>query len=98
MHQFVVLQLDVRCYWQGSSVCPAYRLFVNNELFTERTFIWKDHYLVENLQTQAAPGVYTVQLVTVSNASGAMLAASNLRVLSGPAKVTGHNTVQVFDA
>ena len=41
----VQVQYDVYCDWQGKP--PSYRLYVNGELFTERTFTWRNFYLEE---------------------------------------------------
>jgi hypothetical protein len=43
--------MDIHCEWAGTA--PSYRVFVNDELFTERTFIWRDQYLTEILQISA---------------------------------------------
>ena len=58
--QFVKVLMDIHCEWAGTA--PSYRVFVNDELFTERTFIWRDRYLTEMLQISAEPGVYQVRV------------------------------------
>ena len=91
--EFVIAVADVNCEWMGES--PRYRCYVNDELFTERTWIWQDMYLEEALQIQAEPGCYTVryELVDTSNAK---LNVSNFRIKIGPATVdqTGCLTIQ----
>jgi len=37
--QFVVIGFNLFCEWH--KVPPAYRLYLNDELLTERTYIWK---------------------------------------------------------
>ena len=51
--QFVRLLSDIYCDWEG--LPPIYRVFVNDELFAERTWIWQDSsiYLEELLQIEA---------------------------------------------
>jgi len=56
--QFVRILSNIDCEWEGLS--PIYRLYVNDELFSERTWIWTDSTLEENLQIEAEPGVYTL--------------------------------------
>ena len=50
--EFVIAKCDVYCKWTGPY--PRYRCYVNDELFSERTWIWQDVYLEENLQIQLA--------------------------------------------
>lgn len=56
---FVKVLCDVHCRWEG--LPPTYRLYVNDELFAERTWIWDDtYYLEECLQIQGPPGEYDI--------------------------------------
>jgi len=42
---------------------PDYRIYVNHELFAERTYVWKGtKYLREMLQIDAPPGEYNIHL------------------------------------
>ena len=57
--QYVRVVCNVACNWEG--LPPIYRLYVNNELFTERTWTWPDdHYLREEIQIHAEPGEYLI--------------------------------------
>ena len=47
-----------------------YRVYVNNELFTERTWIWTDSYLEEMLPISALAGVYPIRFETVDPDNG----------------------------
>lgn len=91
--EFVLALTDVCCDWSGEP--PRYRCYVNDELFTERTWIWTEHYLEEQLQILAEPGQYNIryELVDVENAK---LTANNYRITHGPASVdsTGCITIQ----
>jgi hypothetical protein len=78
---FVKAVFDIDCEWSGTQ--PVYRVFVNDELFTERTWLWQDAYLEEILQIQALPGKYRVQLKPVH--SQAKFTVSNHRIEHGPA-------------
>lgn len=61
--KFLRATFDLDCDWEGLS--PAYRIYVNDELFAERTWIWEDYFLTETLQILVAPGMYKVALEPV---------------------------------
>jgi len=64
-----------------------YRAYVNNELFTERTWIWDDrYYLEETLQLDAPPGHYRINVV-VLGADQETLQVENIRVIDGPGRI-----------
>lgn len=81
---FVQVLCNVSCNWSGEP--PRYRAYVNNELFTERTWIWNNMYLEEMFQIQAAPGMYVVRYELVDTDS-AELRVKNFRVKTGPATI-----------
>ena len=82
--EFVIALTDVNCNWSGEP--PRYRCYVNNELFTERTWVWTENYLEEQLQILAGPGQYQIhyELVDIENAK---LTVNNYRIALGPASV-----------
>jgi hypothetical protein len=82
--QFVRILSNIDCEWEGLS--PIYRLYVNDELFSERTWIWTDSTLEENLQIEAEPGVYTLRYDLLSP-NLAQLKVGSLSVDYGPAEV-----------
>ena len=58
--QFVRVVCNVSCRWEG--LPPIYRVYINDELFTERTWIWRDGvYLREEIQIEAEPGEYDIR-------------------------------------
>lgn len=58
--EFVRVVCNVYCKWEGYP--PNYRVYVNDELFTERTWVWQgDIYLEEHLQIEAEPGEYQIR-------------------------------------
>jgi hypothetical protein len=59
-------------------------VFVNDELFTERTWIWTDQHLQEILQIQADPGKYAVRVESVGP-SLSQFRVWNHRIEHGPA-------------
>lgn len=80
---FVKAWFDLDCEWCG--LPPIYRIFVNDELFAERTWVWTENYLSEMLQIQAPPGAYQVRVESVGP-SLAHFSTSNHRVELGPAR------------
>ena len=90
--QFVKIIVDVYCKW--SEQPPVYRAYVNNELFTERTWIWKNQYLEEEFQIRAAPGVYDIRYELV-NSPGAGLKTRNMRVVDGSAVNTRDGKLEI---
>ena len=72
---------DLDCEWEG--LPPTYRIYVNDELFAERTWTWVDHYLTEMLQISAPPGVYQVRVEPVSPHLS-KFTATNHKVEYGP--------------
>jgi len=91
--QFVKILFDVYCKHKGDEA-PAYRVFVNDELFTERTWIWRDHYLEEMLQIAAEPGAYRIRIEAVKPMGG-KFRCYNHRVEHGPARWIDDQTVEI---
>lgn len=82
--KFVRVLADVNCDWEGLD--PTYRVYVNNELFAERTFAWTDCYLEEMLQIEAKPGRYSLRWELVPPHL-AKLSVENLRVDYGTGSI-----------
>ena len=84
--EFITVLCDVYC--QCGDTETRYRVYVNNELFAERTWIWRDVYLEEMLQINAAPGDYTIRYELVDGYNNnAGLKIRNMRVTHGPARI-----------
>ena len=92
--KFVRVLADVNCEWEGLS--PIYRVYVNDELFAERTWIWTDQYLEENLQIEAEPGNYDLRWELVPPCL-AKLTVDNVRVEYGPASIKDNNLLRIYD-
>lgn len=59
--KFATVTLDIYCVWLNEA--PNYRLYVNEELFADRTFRWdKNKYLQENIEIHGIPGLYTITI------------------------------------
>lgn len=82
--QFICVLYDIDCEWESFE--PIYRTYVNNELFSERTWRWTEHYLEEMLQIEAEPGEYVIRHELVPPHL-ATLTVSNMRVKNGAATV-----------
>lgn len=75
------IKADVYVSWEGDP--PNYRVYVNDEMFTERTWVWKDQYLVELLQISAPPGEYKLRWELVEPAVG-KITVKNIRIEQRP--------------
>jgi hypothetical protein len=78
--QSVVIKADVSMIWQGDP--PNYRIYVGNELFNERTWIWQEQYLEEMLVVNAPPGKYNLRWELVPPAQGT-IEVKNIRIEHG---------------
>jgi hypothetical protein len=58
------LKFDVHCYYDGYS--PRYRVYIDDDLITERTFIWRtDQYIEENVVVEAPVGTHRFRVENV---------------------------------
>jgi len=90
--QFVRVLCDVHCEWEG--LAPIYRVYVNDELFVERTWIWTDVYIEEALQIEAEPGDYQIRHELVPP-SLAEITVDNYRVETGPGQVISDSLIRI---
>ena len=91
--RYVRVVADLHCSWEG--LPPTYRVFVNDELFSERTWIWTDSYLEEYLQILAEPGEYKIRFELVPPYL-AQLWAKDLRVKMGTASITNNEILRIY--
>jgi hypothetical protein len=92
--EYVQILCDVNCEWEG--LPPTYRLYVNDELFAERTWVWTNEYLEELIQIQAEPGKYQIRYELVPPHL-AQLTVENFRVEHGPARVKPSGSLRIYD-
>jgi hypothetical protein len=92
--EFVIAECKIYMKWKGGPP-PRYRCYVNNELFTERTWIWTDKYLEEMIQIQAPPGHYEVRYELL-DPDQASIKVRDLRVVEGPAIIDRMGRVQIY--
>ena len=91
--QSVQFEYEVHCDWVGTP--PVYRLYVNDELFTERTYIWTNKYLEEVVSIEAPPGDYSIRYELHGNGT---LTAKNPKVTIGTAEFVDNNTLRIPNA
>jgi hypothetical protein len=92
--KFVRVLADVDCEWEGLN--PIYRVYVNDELFAERTWCWSNAYLEEMLQIEAEPGKYHLRWELVAPHL-AQLKVQNVRVDFGPGEIKDNQTLRIYD-
>lgn len=80
---------DLYCRWRKRP--PIYRLYVNNELFVERVFIWTDHYLEEAISIWTKPGDYQLRYELLPGFE-AVLEPKNFRLIYAPQGAYLHNS------
>lgn len=70
-----------------------YRAYVNEELFTERTWIWDNRfYLEENMQIEAGPGEYRIRFEFLGTGPESVK-VKNIRVVEGPGRIVKNKLV-----
>jgi hypothetical protein len=90
---FVLASFDINCSW--AEIPPVYRVYVNDELFTEREWRWHDHYLTETLQILATTGLYKIVVEPINNKNFQMN-TSNYKIEVGPAR-WNNNELEILD-
>jgi len=83
--QFVQVACNVHVEWSGLRA-PSYRLYVNNELFTERTWRWRNVALDELIQLEVPAGKYKI-IYELLDKKDAVIKVENMRVIKGPARI-----------
>ena len=63
----VSISVDVWCDY-NNFVNPAYRVYVDKDLLTERTFIWKSasQFVREHIEVNVDTGEHTLRIVNLS--------------------------------
>lgn len=92
---YVRVLCEIHCHCEIDGQIPRYRVYVNDELFVERTWIWQDCYLEEALQIQGRPGKYPIRIELVEPNVG-VLDVKNLRVDTGPAEMHKDNVLEIL--
>jgi len=85
---------NIDCDWEG--IRPVYRLYVNDELISERTWRWTDNYLQEILQVSAEPGEYHLRYELVEPHL-AQLRVGTLTADLGPVEIVNNTTFRITE-
>ena len=75
---------------------PRYRVWIDDELFAERRWIWQDQCLEENIWFRARPGRYTVRMELVGP-DQAWVHVTNYQIRSGPARINQAGQMEILD-
>ena len=89
---FIRVLADVDCEWEGLN--PTYRVYVNDEMFAERTWSWTTEYLEEMLPIYGVSGDYSLRWELVPPHL-AQLTVKNVRVDQGPGQIIDNNTLRI---
>ena len=91
--QFVKMELDVFAKWQFKP--PMYRVYVNDELFNERSYsVATDlEYITEILQIKAQPGEYNVRIEN----HGGEFTVRSLRCSVGKVRVINNSMFEIIE-
>jgi hypothetical protein len=94
MTKLVIVSFNLYCAW--SEKAPTYRLYVNNELQTEREYKFNNNevYLKERLPLFLEPGEYTIVVENVSHSG--VFTSDNLNIELGEAEVISKLTFKVL--
>jgi hypothetical protein len=91
---FILVNCDVHCVSKTTHSTPVYRLYVNDELFAERSWLWNNAYLKELLQIQAPAGTYQIKLENLAKDLGD-ITMDNVCVKQGAARILENNYLEI---
>ena len=97
--QFIKAQIDIHCKHKGTE-SPSYRVFVNDELFTERTWIWGSGVGINehvHVDLHIGQGKFRLEPVNCSNSNFTIHNFKVNNLLLHP-NVRGLETTFVIDA
>jgi len=85
MDKLVIVSFDLYCTWDGKA--PWYRVYVNNELQTERTYKFNNasEYLNERLPLYLTSGQHTIRIESLG--VNALFRPANLNIDTGSARI-----------
>lgn len=94
--KFIRILLDLKVERIKNQGKPGYRLYINDELFTERNWRWPQTCRVEELlQIKAVPGKYKVRIEKY-HPTKARFNISNMRVELGDARIIENDTIEIL--
>jgi hypothetical protein len=62
----VEVQFDLYCHWSHNA--PTYRVYVDDDLITERSFVWQGYknYIRENFAIAVKHGEHSIRIENIS--------------------------------
>jgi hypothetical protein len=90
--------LEYQKYYIANSQFPIYRIYINNDLITERSWLWGDEHLIrEDIWAELDPAaVNKIRLQPILKLAGiAKFKVDNLIVNNSPAVVQDFNDLEV---
>lgn len=91
---YVHAAFNVDCEWEG--INPVYRIYVNDELFAERTWRWTEFFLTENIRVEGPTGRYQVRLEPVGPQI-AKFTVDEYKVVKGPGRWVEEGILEITD-
>ena len=89
----VQMRIDVHHAFIGRGTDPRYRLYINDELFSERGYRFEtDTYLSEQLFIIKEPGDYTIRIESLTDFKYKL---RNLRCAYGTVQITGNESFRI---
>lgn len=92
--QTVIVNCDIDMTYTGEP--PVYRLYVGNELFTERTWIWSTHFLREQIVVEAPYGLYPIRYEVLPHPD-AEITVNKAEVVQGPGRFRKNLGLEIHD-
>jgi len=91
----VIVSFDIFCKWSGKA--PTYRIYVDDELQTERDYKYNNNevYLNERLPLYLTSGMHSIQFENLGNQS--IFSIENFTIDKGNATVIKDMTFEVTD-
>ena len=87
---FCKISFDLHCE-KGH---PTYRVYLNDELFTERTFVYHGNFLREHLQIDAPVGNYQIH---IERTTPGKLSIRNTKATLGRVKIIDSQTFRILE-
>lgn len=76
----VVISADLHCAWDQEP--PAYRIYVDDDLLTERTYRWinPEQYICEFMTVRVVPGMHSLRVEAVNPAYQEKFILNNVHI------------------
>lgn len=77
----VEIRFDVHCHHGDEMYLPGYRVYLDQDLLTERTFVWSrsDEYVEELATVKLSSGPHSLKIDRINDPRG-LLRVNNVRI------------------